>query len=211
MNLTASCTAPPPLTVLNGRTENGRTDPDLLTEEVEGPPKAAACEAQLGGDIHPLATQTCFVEPTEDGGRAKWNGFGPDRFRSHTLTRTAGEVLPDTDPPVLLTLRAQAKLAEAREAYLDLILSGGNSDHSPGRRRRPVESLPQRLAEAALAARLPDIEGREHCSQSLSASCCALIADNSTHVRRKRGRPRSHAAARGQGLPPTVRPQCEWP
>lgn len=37
MNLTAVFTAPPEFTVLNGRTEVGRTDPDLLTEEVQGP------------------------------------------------------------------------------------------------------------------------------------------------------------------------------
>lgn len=39
MNLRASFTAPPEFTVLSGRTEIGRTDPDLLTEETDGPRK----------------------------------------------------------------------------------------------------------------------------------------------------------------------------
>lgn len=65
MNLTASFTAPPKSTVLSGRTEIGRTDPDLLTEEIVGSRK------------------------------------------------------------LLLTRRAQARLAEARETHLDVVHRAG--------------------------------------------------------------------------------------
>ncbi|MFJ6420465.1 DEAD/DEAH box helicase [Streptomyces hydrogenans] len=125
MNLTASFTAPPEFTVLSGRTEIGRTDPDLLTEEVEGPRKLLLAGRSWLVTYIDWRRRRCFVEPVEEGGRAKWNGFGPDRVRSHTLTRAAREVLLGTEPPVLLTRRAQAKLAEAREAHLDVVHPAG--------------------------------------------------------------------------------------
>ncbi|WP_030345505.1 hypothetical protein [Streptomyces sp. NRRL S-1022] len=61
----------------------------------------------------------------DEGGRAKWSGFGPDRVRSFSLTRAAREVLLGADPPVRLTRRGEAKLAEAREAHLAVVHPAG--------------------------------------------------------------------------------------
>nr|WP_226962392.1 hypothetical protein [Streptomyces sp. C8S0] len=47
IELTASFTAPPQFTVLSGRTEIGRTDPSVLTEERPGP--EGCCSAAAAG------------------------------------------------------------------------------------------------------------------------------------------------------------------
>ncbi|MGW2821685.1 DEAD/DEAH box helicase [Streptomyces sp. NPDC001443] len=125
MNLTASFTAPPEFTVLSGRTEIGRTDPDLLTEEVDGPRKLLLAGRSWLVTYIDWRRRRCFVEPVDEGGRAKWSGFGSIRVRSYMLTRAAREVLLGSDPPVLLTRRAQAKLAEARETHLDVVHPAG--------------------------------------------------------------------------------------
>ncbi|GAA0632019.1 DEAD/DEAH box helicase [Streptomyces thermocarboxydovorans] len=125
MNLTASFTAPPEFTVLSGRKEIGRTDPDLLTEEVEGPRKLLLAGRSWLVTYIDWRRRRCFVEPVDEGGRAKWSGFGQDRVRSHTLTRAAREILLGTDPPVILTRRAQAKLTEARDTHRDVVHPAG--------------------------------------------------------------------------------------
>ncbi|MFI1563988.1 DEAD/DEAH box helicase [Streptomyces sp. NPDC020490] len=125
MNLTASFTAPPEFTVLSGRTEIGRTDPDLLTEEVEGPRKLLLAGRSWLVTYIDWRRRRCFVEPVDEGGRARWNGFGPDRVRSFTLTRAGRQVLLGDDPPVVLTRRAQAKLAQARDAHRDVVHPAG--------------------------------------------------------------------------------------
>ncbi|WP_329186491.1 DEAD/DEAH box helicase [Streptomyces sp. NBC_01428] len=125
MNLTASFTAPPEFTVLSGRTEIGRTDPDLLTEDVEGPRKLLLAGRSWLVTYIDWRRRRCFVEPVDGGGRAKWSGFGSIRVRSHMLTRAAREVLLGSEPPVLLTRRAQARLAEARETHLDVVHPAG--------------------------------------------------------------------------------------
>lgn len=125
MDLTASFTAPPEFTVLSGRTEIGRTDPDLLTEEVEGPRKLLLAGRSWLVTYIDWRRRRCFVEPTDEGGRAKWSGFGPERVRSRALTRAARDVLLGSDPPVALTRRAMARLAMAREAHLDVVHPGG--------------------------------------------------------------------------------------
>ncbi|WP_165984580.1 DEAD/DEAH box helicase [Streptomyces sp. YIM 98790] len=114
MNLTAVFTAPPEFTVLNGRTEIGRTDPDLLTEEIEGPRKLLLAGRSWLVTYIDFRRRRCFVEPAEGGGRAKWSSFGSTRIHSSALTRAARDVLLGTDPPVRLTRRARAALAEAR-------------------------------------------------------------------------------------------------
>jgi ATP-dependent Lhr-like helicase len=124
MNLTASFTAPPEFTVLSGRTEIGRTDPDLLTEEVAGPRKLLLAGRSWLVTYIDWQRRRCFVEPADEGGRAKWSGFGPVRVRSRVLTRAAREVLLGSDPPVALTRRATARLAEAREAHLHVVHPG---------------------------------------------------------------------------------------
>ncbi len=106
MHLTAVFTAPPQFTVLQGRSEIGRTDPSLLTERVNGPRRLL-----LGGRSW-LVTyidwrrKRCFVEPVDGGGKAKWSsaGFGPGA--SFEVSRAVREVLLGVDPPVKLTQRA---------------------------------------------------------------------------------------------------------
>lgn len=125
MNLTAVFTAPPEFTVFNGRTEIGRTDPDLLTEEIEGPRRLLLAGRNWQVTYIDWHRKRCFVEPADGGGRARWNGFGAERVRSFTLTRAARDVLLGEDPPVRLTKRASLRLTEAREAFLDAVHPGG--------------------------------------------------------------------------------------
>ncbi|MFJ7177550.1 DEAD/DEAH box helicase [Streptomyces massasporeus] len=114
IELTASFTAPPQFTVLSGRTEIGRTDPSVLTEERPGPRRLL-----LGGRSWQVTyidwlRKRVFVEPADGGGVAKWMNGGVAGL-SYALTRAMREVLLGTDPPVALTRRAEACLAEQRE------------------------------------------------------------------------------------------------
>ncbi|MCX4667980.1 DEAD/DEAH box helicase [Streptomyces sp. NBC_01381] len=125
MGLTAVFTAPPQFTVMQGRTEIGRTDPDLLTENIEGPRKLLLAGRSWLVTYIDWQRKRCFVEPVEGGGKAKWSGFGFERVTSFELTRAVREVLLGTDPDVVLTKRADAALAEAREHFLDHVHPGG--------------------------------------------------------------------------------------
>ncbi|MEV4936784.1 DEAD/DEAH box helicase [Streptomyces zaomyceticus] len=127
MNLTATFTAPPEFTVLSGRKEIGRTDPDLLTEEISGPRKLLLAGRSWLVTYIDWSRRRCFVEPVDDGGRARWNGFGAERVRSFTLARAVRDVLLGQDPPVRLTGRATSKLAQARETCLDTVHPGGTT------------------------------------------------------------------------------------
>nr|WP_026245734.1 DEAD/DEAH box helicase [Streptomyces sp. SID8379] len=126
MNLTAVFTAPPEFTVLNGRTEIGRTDPDLLTEEVQGPRRLLLAGRSWQVTHIDFSRRRCFVTPVDDGGRARWSGFGAERILSYELARAARDILLGEDPPVRLTSRATARLGEAREAHLDTVHPGGS-------------------------------------------------------------------------------------
>ncbi|MFK0216220.1 DEAD/DEAH box helicase [Streptomyces sp. NPDC090298] len=125
MGLTAVFTAPPQFTVLRGRTEIGRTDPDLLTEEVEGPRKLLLAGRSWVVTYIDWRRKRCYVEPTEGGGKAKWSGLGFTRTTSFELTRAVREVLLGVDPPVSLTKRAVASLADARAHFMDAVHPGG--------------------------------------------------------------------------------------
>lgn len=125
MNLTATFTAPPEFTVLSGRTEIGRTDPDLLTEEIVGPRKLLLAGRSWLVTYIDWSRRRCFVEPVDEGGRARWNGFGAERVRSFTLARAARDVLLGQNPPVRLTGRASSRLTEARDRYLGTVHPGG--------------------------------------------------------------------------------------
>ncbi|MFF4399083.1 DEAD/DEAH box helicase [Streptomyces sp. NPDC001480] len=114
IELTASFTAPPQFTVLSGRTEIGRTDPSVLTEERSGPRRLL-----LGGRSWQVTyidwlRKRVFVEPADGGGIAKWMNGGVAGL-SYALTRAMREVLLGTDPPVSLTRRATTCLLEQRE------------------------------------------------------------------------------------------------
>jgi ATP-dependent Lhr-like helicase len=70
MGLMAVFTSPPEFTVLHGRDEIGRTDPALLTDQVDGPRLLL-----LGGRSWRVTwtdwkRRCCFVEPAEGRGRA---------------------------------------------------------------------------------------------------------------------------------------------
>ncbi|MFD3499117.1 DEAD/DEAH box helicase [Streptomyces sp. NPDC058678] len=125
IELTASFTAPPQFTVLSGRTEIGRTDPSVLTEERPGPRRLL-----LGGRSWQVTyidwlRKRVFVEPADGGGIAKWMNGGVVGL-SYALTRAMREVLLGTNPPVSLTRRAEACLAEQRETDApDTVLPGG--------------------------------------------------------------------------------------
>ncbi|MGW4145070.1 DEAD/DEAH box helicase [Streptomyces albogriseolus] len=156
MNLTASFTAPPEFTVLSGRTEIGRTDPDLLTEETDGPRKLLLAGRSWLVTYIDWRRRRCFVEPVDEGGRAKWSGFGAQRVRSFTLTRAARDVLLGEDPPVSLTRRAEARLAAARERHLDVVRPAGTVITRRGDDVRWWTWAGHR-ANATLAASLPSV------------------------------------------------------
>ncbi|MCK9876538.1 DEAD/DEAH box helicase [Frankia sp. Ag45/Mut15] len=122
--LTAVFTAAPEFTVLSGRDEIGRTDPVLLTDEVEGPRLLL-----LGGRSWRVThidwkRRRCFVEPADRGGRARWLS-STDTGLSFELTRAMRDVLLGADPAVPLTRRAQERLATVRADHLDVVHPGG--------------------------------------------------------------------------------------
>ncbi|WP_371580741.1 DEAD/DEAH box helicase [Streptomyces sp. NBC_01314] len=125
IELTASFTAPPQFTVLSGRTEIGRTDPSVLTEERPGPRRLL-----LGGRSWQVTyidwlRKRVFVEPADGGGIAKWMNGGVAGL-SYALTRAMREVLLGTNPPVSLTRRAETCLTEQRETDApDTVHPGG--------------------------------------------------------------------------------------
>ncbi|WP_328764022.1 DEAD/DEAH box helicase [Streptomyces sp. NBC_00272] len=115
MDLTAVFTAAPEFTVLAGRTEIGSTNPALLTEEIASPRRLLLAGRSWQVTYIDWSRRRCFVEPVEGGGKARWGGVGTSRGTSHELTRAAREVLLGADPPVGLTRRAKATLAQTRE------------------------------------------------------------------------------------------------
>ncbi|TDD66413.1 DEAD/DEAH box helicase [Actinomadura rubrisoli] len=124
-DLTAVFTAAPQFTVLNGRTEVGRTDPMLLTERVVGPRLLL-----LGGHSWRVTwidwkRRRCFVEPADGGGRAGWIGAGTGLV-SFELARAARDVLLGDDPPVAFTRRARAALVRARDDLGFTVHPGGS-------------------------------------------------------------------------------------
>ncbi|MFE3070571.1 DEAD/DEAH box helicase [Streptomyces sp. NPDC059247] len=113
IELTASFTAPPQFTVLSGRTEIGRMDPAVLTEERPGPRRLLLAGRSWQVTFIDWGRKRVFVEPVESGGVAKWSG-GSVVGLSHTLTRAMREVLLGADPPVELTRRAEVCLRDWR-------------------------------------------------------------------------------------------------
>jgi ATP-dependent helicase Lhr and Lhr-like helicase len=133
MGLMAVFTAPPEFTVLHGRDEIGRTDPVLLTDQVDGP------RLLLLGGRNWRVTWTdwkrrrVFVEPAAGGGRARWlsSAIGGISFE---LARAMRDVLPGADPPVRLTRRAAGMLAGLRSDGIGrvhpagTVISGSDGD-----------------------------------------------------------------------------------
>ncbi|WP_175410419.1 DEAD/DEAH box helicase [Streptomyces sp. TRM64462] len=121
MDLTAVFTAAPEFTVLAGRTEIGTTDPALLTEEVAGPRRLLLAGRSWQVTYIDWSRRRCFVEPVNDGGRARWAGLSTARATSYELTRAVREVLLGATPPVSLTRRAESALVRAREENSHLV------------------------------------------------------------------------------------------
>lgn len=114
MGMTSVFTATPQFTVLAGRTELGRVDTSLLTEERKGPRRLL-----LGGRSWQVTyvdwnRRRCFVEPVESGGKARWISQGVEGL-SYPVSRSMRAVLLGADPPVTLTRRADEHLSETRE------------------------------------------------------------------------------------------------
>ncbi|MET7351825.1 DEAD/DEAH box helicase [Streptomyces mirabilis] len=125
IELTASFTAPPQFTVLSGRTEIGRMDPSVLTEERPGPRRLLLAGRSWQVTFIDWGRKRVFVEPVESGGVAKWSG-GALTGLSYALTRAMREVLLGADPPVSLTRRAEVCLREWRdEEAQHLVHPGG--------------------------------------------------------------------------------------
>ncbi|MBM9507865.1 DEAD/DEAH box helicase [Actinacidiphila acididurans] len=125
MGLTASFTAPPQFTVLSGRTEIGRTDPSVLTEERPGPRRLLLAGRSWQVTFVDWTRKRVFVEPADGGGVAKWTG-GAVAGLSYALARAMREVLLGAAPPVSLTRRAEACLAEWRQLDApDVVHPGG--------------------------------------------------------------------------------------
>jgi len=125
MEMTAVFTGPPEFTALHGRTELGRIDPSLLTDEVHGERLLL-----LGGRSWRVTyvdwrRRRCFVEPAEGGGRARWTSPGLAGL-GYSVSRAIREVLLGTDPPVKLTGRAVKRLSASRKEQAGLVHPGGN-------------------------------------------------------------------------------------
>jgi len=125
MEMTAVFTGPPEFTVLVGRTELGRIDPSLLTEEVHGDRRLLLAGRSWRVTYIDWRRRRCFVEPADGGGRARWLALGWAGL-GYELTRAMREVLLGTDPPVKLTRRAAERLAQEREEKISLVHPGGN-------------------------------------------------------------------------------------
>ncbi|MGV9374241.1 DEAD/DEAH box helicase [Nonomuraea sp. NPDC003707] len=155
IELTASFTAPPQFTVLAGRREIGQVDVSVLTEERQGPRLLL-----LGGQSWRVTfidwtRKRAFVEPADRGGVAKWTGSGVAGL-PFALTRAMREVLLGADPPVSLTRRAQACLADWREEAPAIVHPGGTLITRNGLDVRWWTWAGYR-ANATLAATLPSI------------------------------------------------------
>ncbi|MEV5554915.1 DEAD/DEAH box helicase [Nonomuraea wenchangensis] len=155
IELTASFTAPPQFTVLAGRQEIGQTDPSVLTEERAGPRLLLLGGRSWRVTFIDWARRRAFVEPADGGGVAKWSSGGIAGL-SHALTRAMREVLLGADPPVSLTRRAQARLAEWREEAPGVVHPAGTLISRVGDDVRWWTWAGYR-ANATLAATLPSI------------------------------------------------------
>lgn len=132
MDMTAVFTGPPEFTVLTGRTELGRIDPSLLTEEIQGERRLLLGGRSWAVTYIDWRRRRCFVEPAGGGGRARWMNLGWAGL-SFELTRAMRDVLLGSDPPVRLTKRAVDRLARARDEQSSTVHPRGNVIARDGR------------------------------------------------------------------------------
>ncbi|MBX6721612.1 MAG: DEAD/DEAH box helicase [Dactylosporangium sp.] len=125
MAMTSVFTSAPQFDVLAGRTELGRVDPALLTEESPGPRVLL-----LGGRSWRVTyidwmRRRCFVEPASGGGKAGWLGSGW-RGLGFELSRAMREVLLGAEPTdVTMTRRAKNRLSAVRDEQAGTVHPGG--------------------------------------------------------------------------------------
>lgn len=124
MGMTAVFTAPPEFTVLAGRTELGKIDPALLTEEVTGPRRLLLAGRSWQVTYIDWTRRRCVVEQADGGGKARWTGSGIAGL-SFNLTRSMREVLLGANPAVRMTRRAQDRLSEMREEESHVVRRDG--------------------------------------------------------------------------------------
>jgi ATP-dependent Lhr-like helicase len=124
MGLTSVFTSAPQFTVLAGRSELGRVDPTVLTEEIPGPRLLLLGGRSWHVTYIDWTRRRCFVEPAEGGGRARWMGTGWAGL-GYELTRAMRYVLLGTDPPVRITRRATAQMTRVRDEMLGSVHPGG--------------------------------------------------------------------------------------
>lgn len=124
MDMTAAFTAPPQFTVFSGRTEIGRTDPMLLTEECAGPRRLLLAGRSWQVTYIDWKRRRCFVEPVDGGGRAKWQS-SPGGGLSFDLARAIRAVLLGANPPGALTRRARERLTVIRSDSTEIVNPDG--------------------------------------------------------------------------------------
>jgi ATP-dependent Lhr-like helicase len=125
MEMTSVFLSDPEFTVLCGRKEIGRTDPALLTEEVEGPRLLLLAGRTWRVTHVDWRRRRCHVEPSEGRGKARWNGSGGVGGLSFEVTRAMRAVLLGEDPPVELSRRAVDRLAALRQDAATTVAPGG--------------------------------------------------------------------------------------
>jgi Lhr-like helicases len=125
MDMTSVFLADPQFTVLWGRKEIGRTDPALLTEEVEGPRLLLLAGRTWRVTYVDWRRRRCYVEPSEGRGRARWNSSGGVGGLSFELARGMRSVLLGDNPPVGMSVRAKDRLAVLRQDAIETVHPGG--------------------------------------------------------------------------------------
>ncbi|GIF49321.1 ATP-dependent helicase [Asanoa ferruginea] len=125
MELTAVFTGPPEFTVFAGRSEIGRIDPSLLTEEVKGDRRLLLAGRSWHVTYIDWRRRRCYVEIADGGGRARWQTSGVGG-QGYELTRAMRDVLLGLDPPVRMTRRAVDRLGKERDERRHQVHPGGS-------------------------------------------------------------------------------------
>ena len=143
--------------MLSGRTEIGRTDPALLTEEVHGPRLLLLAGRHWRVTHIDWTRRRCFIKPADRGGKALWMTNGPPTGLSYRMARVVREVLLGVDPPVRLTRRARARLAEMRDGAASVMHPGGTVIARTGKDEVRWWTWASFRANATLVATLSDL------------------------------------------------------
>ncbi len=125
MGMTSVFTSAPQFTVLAGRSELGRVDPALLTEESSGPRVLLLGGRSWRVTYIDWTRRRCFVEAADGGGKARWFGAGWTGL-GFELSRAMRDVLLGAKPDgATLTRRASDRLDGVREEQAGTVHPGG--------------------------------------------------------------------------------------